>query len=47
MPYEIKRLKNGKYRVKNKDTGAIKARGTTKAKAEKQVRFLRYIEHKK
>jgi len=47
MPYEIKRLSNGKYQVKNKKTGKIIAKGTTKIKAEKQVRLLEMIEGKR
>jgi len=39
MPYEIKK-KGTKYQVKNKQTGEVKAKGTTKAKAEAQVRLL-------
>jgi len=45
MPYKISKLKNGKYQVKNKESGKIHAKGTTKVKAEKQVRFLEMMEH--
>jgi len=45
MPYLISKLKNGKYQVKNKDNGKIHAKGTTKVKAEKQVRFLEMMDH--
>lgn len=47
MPYEVTKLPNGKYRVRNKDTGEIKAKGTTKAKAEKMIRLLGWIDSKK
>ena len=42
MPVKIKKL-NGKYRVKT--PGGIKAKGTTKKKAEAQKRLLNAIEH--
>jgi len=45
MPYSISKLKNGKYQVKNKDNGKIHAKGTTKIKAEKQVRFLEMMDN--
>jgi hypothetical protein len=45
MPYKI--IKKGVlYQVVNKDTGAIKSKGTTKAKAEAQVRLLNSIHNK-
>lgn len=47
MPYQIKKLSNGKYQVKNIDTGQIKAKGTTKKKAEAQVKYLHMIDNKK
>lgn len=40
MPYQSKKL-NGKYSVVNTDTGAVKAKSTTKTKAESQLRLLR------
>ena len=42
MPYELKRSGN-KWIVRNKDTGSIKGRHTSKAKAEKQRRLLYMI----
>lgn len=45
MPYKIEPTGRGRYRVKNTATGAVKAKNTSKAKAEKQVRFLNMLEH--
>ena len=45
MPYKIQKLSNGKYKVVNKETGSVKARETTKTKAEKQIRLLNAIDH--
>lgn len=48
MPYKIRKLPNkNKYRVYNVETKEVFAKGTTKDKAEKQVRYLNYIKHKK
>lgn len=47
MPYKIVKLKNNRYRVVNKDTGAIKARDTTLKRAKAQIRLLHYIDSKK
>jgi len=44
MPLTITQLKNGKYQVKNKETGKIHSKGTTKIKAEKQVRLINWID---
>lgn len=44
MPYAIKR-KGRQYQVVNTETGDIKASSTSKAKAEKQLRLLRGLEH--
>jgi hypothetical protein len=44
MPYEIRR-KGSRYQVVNSDTGEIHAHATTKAKAEKQLKLLRGVEH--
>ena len=44
MPYAMRR-KGSKYQVYNKDTGEVKAESTSKAKAERQLRLLRGIEH--
>lgn len=43
----MKKLSNGKYKVQNKDTGRVVAKGTTKTKAAKQIKLLEMIEHKK
>jgi len=43
MPEKIRKVKGGKYEVRT--PGGVKSRGTTKAKAEAQVRLLRAIEH--
>lgn len=42
MPEKIRKVKGG-YRVST--PGGVKARHTTKEKAEAQARFLRGIEH--
>ncbi len=47
MPYKITKLKNGKYQVKNITNNKIVAKGTTKSKAEKQVKLLNMIDSKK
>lgn len=48
MPYAIRKLPNKDlYRVRNKETGKIYAYGTTKDKAEKQVRLLYLREREK
>ena len=48
MPYKIYKLPNRElYRVKNMDTGEILSKGTTKEKAEAQVRLLYKIENDK
>lgn len=46
MPYLIKKLDNGRFRVKNAKTGEVKAKNTTKIKAQKQVKLLNYLEGK-
>ena len=46
MPYIIKPLPNHKFRVINSKTGEIKAKSTTKSKAEGQVKFLEMIHNK-
>lgn len=43
MPVSITKTGKNKYNVRT--PGGIKARGTTKAKAESQARLLRGIEH--
>ncbi len=46
MPYSISKVGTG-YKVKNKSTGKIMAKKTTKTKAMKQVRLLNAIDKKK
>lgn len=43
MPEKIKKLKRGGYQVST--PGGVKAKNTTKEKAEAQVRLLRGVEH--
>ena len=47
MPYEIKKKSDGSYEVKNKKTGHISAKHTSKTRAEAQVRLLNMIDMKK
>ena len=42
MPYRVKKV-DGKYKVTS--PSGVKAKGTTRAKAEKQARLLRAIKH--
>ncbi len=44
VPYEMRRVKGG-WRVVNSRTGRVHAKRTTKAKAQRQLRLLRGIEH--
>lgn len=44
MPYKIEKRGN-KYAVINAETGEVHARGTTKQKAEAQVRLLNAQDH--
>ena len=46
MPYQIIPHGNGKYTVKNIESGKVAAKNTTKAKAEAQVRLLNYLRGK-
>lgn len=46
MPYTIKKVKGG-YSVKNKSTGRVMAKKTTKTKATAQVRLLNRIDNNK
>lgn len=46
MPYKITKIKGG-YRVKNRSTGRVVAKKTTKTKASKQVKLLNSIDRKK
>lgn len=43
MPVKIRKTKSGKYRVST--PGGVKAKGTTKAKAESQQRLLNAVKH--
>jgi hypothetical protein len=43
MPYNEKKLPSGKYRVTG--PSGVHAKGTTKKKADAQMRLLRGIEH--
>lgn len=43
MPVKIKKLKSGKYRVST--PGGVKAKSTTKKKAEAQRRLINMKEH--
>lgn len=43
MPYSV-RKKGSRYEVVNTATGDVKARSTSKAKAERQLRILKGIE---
>lgn len=45
MPYAIRKLpKKNKYRVRNIETGAVKAKSTTLPNAKKLVRLLNSME---
>ena len=43
MPVRLRRVRGGKVEVRT--PGGIKAKGTTRAKAERQARLLRAVEH--
>lgn len=46
MPYTIRKLPNtDQYRVRNKETGEIKARATSRQNAERLVRLLNAVHH--
>ena len=47
MPYKIIHLRNGRVKVKNMDTGKIKAKRTTIKKAKKQIRLLHWKDSQK
>lgn len=46
MPYKIVK-KGAKFAVYNTEKKKYNAKATTKTKAEKQIRLLNYLEHKK
>jgi len=43
MPVKITKTRRGKYRVST--PSGVKARGTTRAKAERQRRLINAVEH--
>ena len=43
MPYTIEKLENGKYRVSNATTGKVFSSGTTRSRAESQVKYLHLV----
>ena len=46
MPYSIRKVRNKNcYKVKNKKTGKVHAKCSTKQNAERQVRLLYAIDH--
>ena len=45
MPYAIRSLGGGKYKVVNKETGNVHSKATSKANAQSQVRLLQGVEH--
>lgn len=48
MPYGMRKLpKKNLYKVYNKETGRVSAKGTTKDKAERQINRLRSLEANK
>jgi hypothetical protein len=44
MPYEINRLPDGAFQVRNKETGNVHAKHTTLAKAKAQIAALHAAE---
>jgi len=40
MPYAVKPAGKGLYKVVNTDTGKVHAKGTTKARANRQMKLL-------
>jgi len=46
MPFILLRNPDGSFKVKNKDTGSIKAKKTTEAKGKAQIRLLELIRRK-
>lgn len=45
--YKLERLKDGMYRVTNKETGVVTAKSTTRLKAERQIRIMEFMEWRK
>jgi len=46
MPYVMKPLANNKFKVINSNTNEIKAKSTTKTKAQNQIKLLNMIHNK-
>ena len=46
MPFVLLRNPDGSFKVKNKDTGRLTAKKTTKTKGEAQIRLLESIRRK-
>jgi len=46
MPYIMRPLAHNKYKVLNSNTGEIKAKSTTKTKAQNQIKLLNMIHNK-
>jgi hypothetical protein len=48
MRYKLRKIRNKKlYKVINSDTGRVFSNGTTKDKAERQIRLLYSLKNKK
>ena len=45
MPYKLRHKPGDGYQVINKETGKVHSKGTTKAKAQAQIRLLQGKEH--
>jgi len=45
MPWSMTRVGKNRYKVKNPESGEVHAKGTTKKKAEAQMRLLRAVKH--
>lgn len=45
MPYERVSLGSGKYKVVNKESGAVHSKATSKGNADAQIRLLHGVEH--
>jgi len=45
MPYTLRRKKDGKWQVVNKETGEVHAKGTTHEKAQRQMNLMMATEH--
>ena len=47
MPYKISKVKGNKYKVTNTVTKKVLAKGTTKTKAQNQVKLINMLKKKK